>query len=133
MSDQAGERTILVVEDESDARDWIVLCLEERGYRVLQASDGSKAICMIDEHIDEIDAGVFDIGLGKGPTGADVANYLWRQRLEVPVIFCSGFPRDQLLKDRTIDKGDPFISKPIDPEKLAAALEIVLTALPAAS
>ena len=41
------ERTILVVDDDPDVRDYAVAVLEDRGYRVLSAEDGVDALSVL--------------------------------------------------------------------------------------
>jgi two-component system, NtrC family, sensor kinase len=41
---------VLVVEDDDDLRTWIINVLRRRGYAVLEASDGLRAIRVIEQH-----------------------------------------------------------------------------------
>src|SRR4051812_22800470 len=43
-------RAVLVVEDDADLRAWMVRVLRRRGYAVLEAPDGWRALHVIEQH-----------------------------------------------------------------------------------
>ena len=47
-SDQAGERLILVVDDDPDILQTLGLCLSTEGYRVLMAANGREALDILE-------------------------------------------------------------------------------------
>ena len=77
---------ILVVEDEPLVRLTIVECLEEGGYSVLEAADGSSAI----EHINQAEqlrGLVTDIRMGAGPSGWEVAHLAREKFASLAVVY----------------------------------------------
>ena len=52
---------VLIAEDESSIRDFVVINLRRSGYEVVEASNGEEAIKKYDEHINEIDVAILDI------------------------------------------------------------------------
>ena len=64
--------------------------LIEAGFEVIVAYKGADAIASFDNDPENIIALVSDIGLGRGPTGWDVARHARSIRPEPPVIYMSG-------------------------------------------
>jgi len=90
---QAG--LVLVVEDEDPVRRYTVSLLEELGFTVLQAGDGSEAIAILRERSAEISAMLLDHSM-PGLSGEQVLAELAREGLTVPVVLTSGHDRTSL-------------------------------------
>jgi two-component system, cell cycle sensor histidine kinase and response regulator CckA len=60
-----GNETILVVEDESTLREYLRVILEEKGYSVLLACDGSDGIDLFSKHQGQIALVISDLGMPK--------------------------------------------------------------------
>jgi DNA-binding response OmpR family regulator len=90
---QAG--LVLVVEDEDPVRRYTVSLLEELGFAVLQASDGTEAIAVLRERRAEISAMLLDHSM-PGLSGEQVLAELAREGLTVPVVLTSGHDRTSL-------------------------------------
>ncbi|MET9630076.1 response regulator [Lentzea sp. NPDC006480] len=90
---QAG--LVLVVEDEDPVRRYTVSLLEELGYTVLQASDGSEALAVLRERSAEISAMLLDHSM-PGLSGGEVLAQLESEGLKVPVVLTSGHDRTTL-------------------------------------
>jgi signal transduction histidine kinase/CheY-like chemotaxis protein len=82
-------RTILIVEDNDDARESLRLLLESLGHRVLEARDGPEGLALAEKHEPEV--ALIDLGL-PGPDGYEVAQTL-RLRLgtEALLIAVTGY------------------------------------------
>ena len=52
---------VLIAEDESSIRDFVVINLKRNGYEVIEATNGEEAIKRFDENIDKIDIVILDI------------------------------------------------------------------------
>ena len=63
---------MLVVEDDDDVRESTIESLRELGYHTLSATDGPKAIRIVEQH-PEINLLLTDVVLPNGMTGAQVA------------------------------------------------------------
>lgn len=114
--------TILVVDDDDDLRDLIVLTLKEAGYRVVQASDGPKALDAYHAH--QPDLVILDIGLD-GMNGLEVCRQM-RTFGDVPIVFLTS-------RDSEVDQlvgfaagGDDYVTKPFSPRVLVARVGTVL-------
>lgn len=108
---------LLVVEDEALVRELIVLELEDAGYAVAEAEDGPTAIRLLETQ-EDIALLFTDIRLPGGLTGWDIAEKARALRPGLPVIYTTGFSRDELR----LVAGAHFLKKPYRP---AAVLEAV--------
>ncbi len=90
-----GQRTILVVEDETEVRAIAVAILEDLGYRVAEAPDGPNALAMLEEQPD-IDLLFTDMIMPGGMTGHELATMAKRRRPDLKVLYTSGYTDDAL-------------------------------------
>jgi PAS domain S-box-containing protein len=112
-------RTILLVEDHPDTRRLLARILQGRGHRVDTAGTVAEAAGLLEKK--QYDVLVSDIGLPDG-SGVDVMR-LARSRGNAFGIAVSGFgmPEDE---EQSREAGFSLhIAKPVDPEKLEAAIE----------
>lgn len=117
MQIDPAQKTILVVEDDPDVRDYASRVLEEYGYAVLSAPDGATALAMLREGT-PIDVLFTDIVM-PGLDGIEVARRALEQTPGLKVLFASGYaagfgPVSRLLKK-------PYRSRQLANE-IAAAL-----------
>ena len=110
--------TVLVVDDEPQIRRALRTNLTVRGYRVLEAGDGSVALTAVADHHPDIV--LLDLGL-PGLDGIDVLHGL-RGWTDVPVIVLT-------VRDREVDKvealdagADDYVTKPFGMNELLARL-----------
>jgi CheY-like chemotaxis protein len=106
-----GQETILVAEDDEQARDLARSILEEAGYRVFAAENGEEAIRLFEEHLGEIDMALLDAVMPR-MSGLSVYEKISALRPETHVVFCSGYSRE--VAGLSSDKEDAidFIPKP---------------------
>ena len=114
--------TVLVVDDEPQIRRALRTNLTVRGYRVVEAGDGSAALTAVADH--RPDVVLLDLGL-PGLDGIDVLHGL-RGWTDVPVIVLT-------VRDREIDKvealdagADDYVTKPFGMNELLARLRAQL-------
>jgi CheY-like chemotaxis protein len=116
---------ILVVDDEISLLEVARKTLEENGYSVLTARDGTEALAVYAEHKNKIDAVVMDMVM---PYLDGMATIRAIQRLnpEAKIIASSGLSS----KDKTFEAANEgvriFLKKPYTAEKLLKALAEVL-------
>lgn len=87
---EAGQKTILIVEDQPDVRELAVQYAKTLGYDVLDAEDGPRALELIAEH-PEIDLLFTDYQLPGGHSGLDLANHFSTVRPDAKVLISSGY------------------------------------------
>lgn len=86
-----GGGTILLVEDEDNVRLPLAEMLEDRGYLVLAAPDGSAAEALAARHDGPIHLMVTDVMM-PGMNGVELARSLARTRPEMRVLVATGYP-----------------------------------------
>ena len=115
---------ILVVDDESRMRKLLNDFLVAKGYHILEAEDGEKAIEVFEENKNKIKLILLDVMMPK-LDGWSVLRKI-RQDSNVPVIMLTarGEEQDELFG---FELGvDEYISKPFSPKILVARVEAIL-------
>jgi signal transduction histidine kinase/CHASE3 domain sensor protein len=114
-----GSATVLVVEDEPGVREIAVAILQDLGYRVFEAADGTQALKVFGEHAAEIDLLLTDVVLPGKVRGRELADRVTAFRPEVMVLFMSGYTENAIVHHGRLDDGVRFLSKPFKREALA--------------
>ena len=115
---------ILVVDDESRMRKLLRDFLTVKGYQILEAEDGEKAIEVFEENRNKIKLILLDVMMPK-LDGWSVLRKI-RQESNLPVIMLTarGEEQDELFG---FELGvDEYISKPFSPKILVARVEAIL-------
>ena len=115
---------ILVVDDESRMRKLLKDFLSQKGYQILEAEDGEKAIEVFEENRNKIKLILLDVMMPK-LDGWSVLRKI-RQESNLPVIMLTarGEEQDELFG---FELGvDEYISKPFSPKILVARVEAIL-------
>jgi CheY-like chemotaxis protein len=109
-------KTVLVVDDEPDAREFLTTVLEDNGYVATAARDGTEAISMLEDKAPDLVT--LDITM---PEKSGVAVYRRLREDEqfaaIPVIIITGVSDDfkQFISSRRkVPPPDGYISKPVD-------------------
>ncbi|MBQ2262877.1 MAG: PAS domain-containing protein [Loktanella sp.] len=113
-----GQETILVVEDDDLVREHVVAQIKSLGYRVLQASNGVKALELINGNA-EIGMLFTDVVMPGGMGGRDLANAAQLLRPDLKVLFTSGYAQNSMVHNGKLDKGVDLLSKPYKRDQLA--------------
>ena len=117
-------KCILVVDDESRMRKLIKDFLAVKGFSMLEAEDGEKALQVYEENSQKIDLILLDVMMPK-LDGWSVLRQI-RQTSKVPIIMLTarGEEQDELFG---FELGvDEYISKPFSPKILVARVEAIL-------
>ena len=120
----SGEETILVVEDNADARRVASTTLAGLGYRILEASDATDALAVLTEHADAVDLLLTDIVLPGGVNGPQLGRRALEQRPNLKVLYVSGCADTSAAA--TAERGAPLLSKPYLSKELAQAVRTAL-------
>lgn len=118
------EESILVVDDEERMRKLIKDFLAVKGFSMLEAEDGEKALQVYEENSQKIDLILLDVMMPK-LDGWSVLRQI-RQTSKVPIIMLTarGEEQDELFG---FELGvDEYISKPFSPKILVARVEAIL-------
>lgn len=116
---------VLIVEDEPLILLGMQSALEDGGYEILTAVNGTDALAVLDLHHADLAGLITDIRMGDGPTGWDVARHARGLKSEIAVVYVSA--------DRVGDwpvEGLPnsvAIQKPFAEAQLVTAISTLVT------
>lgn len=111
---ERGAETILIAEDDPDARRFIKTVLEEFGYTVIEACDGRDAVEKFAENSERIQCVILDIIMPK-QNGKDAHNEIIKIRPDISTLFLSGYTGEFLTGEGILEEGLHFLPKPVAP------------------
>jgi PAS domain S-box-containing protein len=117
--------TVLLVEDEQHMLDLLEGTLLQRGYRVLTATDGDKALDIYRRHKEVIDIVLLDIGLPK-MAGEDVLHKMKQENPDVKIVIASGYLELDLKSEMERAGIKHFLQKPYMPDDAAKAFQSLM-------
>jgi PAS domain S-box-containing protein len=118
---QARENeVVLVVEDEDHVRKLSVDGLRELGYTVFEASNAADALKVL-EREPAITLLFTDVVM-PGENGRKLADRALEQRPGLKVLFTTGYTRNAIVHNGTLDRGVQLIVKPFNLEQLATSV-----------
>ena len=123
--DITGTGTILLVEDEDAVRMFSSRALRDKGYHVIEASNGEAALEFIRKDSEQIDLVITDVVMPKmdGPT---LMENIKIHRPNMKVIFISGYTEDNFRESLANNDKVHFLSKPFNLKELAYKVKEVL-------
>ena len=119
---RGGRETILLVEDEWAVRMSTRLILERHGYKVLEASDGTEALKLWQEHRKKIALLLSDLVMPGELGGRELGRRLEEEQPGLKVIYASGYSADIAGKDFQLQPGEAFVQKPFVMDQLLEAV-----------
>jgi two-component system, cell cycle sensor histidine kinase and response regulator CckA len=121
-TDLTGMGTILLVEDEDAVRSFASRALQSRGYTVLTAETGERALAVVEENRNAIDLVLSDVVMPEmdGPT---LLRELRRRGIGTKVVFISGYAEDAFEKNLEGQTDFAFLPKPFTLKQLAEAVK----------
>ena len=120
-----GRRTILIVDDFDDTRLLLRTWLQKKGFRVVEAENGNRAISqaestrpdliIMDVEMPELD------GLAATRKIRELENFK-----DVPIVAVSAYGADQ-YRDHALEAGcDEYVSTPFEPEELERLIRTLI-------
>lgn len=119
-----GNETILVAEDSDLVRQLTREMLEVRGYKVLEAPNGSEALNICETYEGPIHLTLSDVVM-PGMTGRELAEKVVHIRPTMKILLMSGYT-DEISKAGFLHPGLHFIEKPFTSNSLALKIREVL-------
>ncbi len=120
-----GGRMVLVVEDEEPVRRLVRRVLEGAGYTVLDVDSGEAALEVVRASAPAIDLILTDVVM-PGINGRELVERLAEGGVRPPVIYMSGYTRDEVVRRGVARATHRFMEKPFMPEDV---LRVVAEAL----
>jgi len=121
-----GNETVLLVEDEHSVLLLMRVALEQKGYRILQASSAAEALDVWRANGNDIRLLVTDMVLPSGIGGGELAARLRHARPALKVLFVSGYNEDFSGKEIKEEPGQNFLQKPFSPATFASRVRACL-------
>jgi len=118
-----GAETILLAEDNDDLRTLTKTVLEDNGYTVIEAMDGSEAIAKFLEQAPDFI--ILDVVMPK-KNGKEVYDEIKKKNPDIKTLFTSGYTDDIIYQKGIIEEGLNFISKPFSPQELLRTIRKIL-------
>jgi len=129
VEELAGQKTILVVDDEDDVRDSVREVLSDEGYRVLDTADGSRVLDIIRQERPELV--LLDIWMPQ-VDGIGLLKEIKCHEPEINVVMVSGHGNIHTAVTATKYGAFDFIEKPVSLDGLLLTVQRALGELPAA-
>jgi len=120
-----GSERILLVEDNAAVRAFARRVLEAQGYTVLEAARGIEALAISASEGGALDLLVTDLVM-PGLQGHQLAERLWADRPDMPVLYVSGFVENQMISSGISKHEVAFLPKPFSAAALGEAVRQVL-------
>lgn len=120
-----GYGTVLVADDEVSIRSIAAALLEHLGFRVITATDGLETVNLYTEHAEEIVLLLMDLNMPK-LNGIEAAMRVRHINPRIPVLFMSGYPRNQVMERFGRHAHTDCIQKPFERGELMRGLRAVM-------
>ncbi len=128
MTDTAT-KTILVVDDEADIRNFLKVALIEAGFNVITASDGNEALEEVKKDVPDLIS--LDLVMPE-KSGVMFHRELNKNKewSKIPIIIVTGHARDDVgkadLRELTMSGPGIYLEKPVKPLNYIAAIKTIL-------
>lgn len=120
-----GTETILLVEDEEAVRAMVSRILQNKGYTLLEASNGNEAIQICQQYEGPIHLMVTDVIMPQ-MSGRELAERLAPILPEMKVLYMSGYPDNTIVQHGVLEAGTAFLQKPFTLNALELKVREVL-------
>ena len=121
----AKTQTVLVVEDDADARFTLAAMVTELGYRVVASENGASALPILEQER-PVDILLSDVIMPGGMNGLDLAKAANKRRPDLKVLFVSGYDRMTIAQATKYDDSLRLLNKPFSLMDLARELSALL-------
>ena len=114
--------TILLAEDEDMVREISKTILEAAGHKIIEAQNGQVAVELFQQNCDVIDMLIFD-AMMPVMNGSEAFSRIQKVAPDVPVLFCTGYSREKLVKSFSKVGITDILQKPYSAVELLNAVE----------
>jgi PAS domain S-box-containing protein len=122
---QGGNETVLVVEDDSLVRRYVMTQIESLGYSTLEAANASDALRIIDD-VATIDLLFTDVIMPGGMNGRQLVDEALKRRPGLKTLYTSGYTENAIVHHGRLDSGVLLLAKPYRKSELARMIRHAL-------
>jgi two-component system cell cycle sensor histidine kinase/response regulator CckA len=123
---KSGKGTILLVEDETNVREFAAAVLQQDGYNLLQAKSGESALEVWKWHSARIDLLLTDVVLPGEHSGPQLGARFQGEKPSLKLILTTGYSREAVAPQAKDGKVQFVLSKPYTPRALLQAVHEVM-------
>ena len=117
-------KKVLVLEDESSIRSFIVINLRRAGYEVVEAETGEEALEKLKEHTD-VSVALLDIML-PGIDGFEVCRRIRATNATIGIIMLTARSQEMDKVTGLMTGADDYVTKPFSPAELTARVDALM-------
>jgi CheY-like chemotaxis protein len=125
VGDRDQGQVILVVEDNTDLRSYLLEVLRGLGYQVLTAPHAQAALPILEHRSCRIDLLLTDVVM-PGMNGRDLGRKAQELRPGLRVLYMTGYSRNAVVHQGRLEKGVELLQKPITQTHLASRVRSML-------
>jgi two-component system, OmpR family, response regulator RegX3 len=117
-------KRVLIAEDESAIRDFVVINLKRGGYEVVEAHDGAEALELYEECDGDIDVAVLDVMM-PNVDGLQVCKELREKNNNIGIIMLTAKSQEMDKITGLMMGADDYMTKPFSPTELVARVDAI--------
>ena len=122
---EGGNEVVLVVEDDSLVRRYVVTQVESLGYTTLEAANAAEALRIID-NAGTIDLLFTDVIMPGTMNGRQLVDEALKRRPALKTLFTSGYTENAIVHHGRLDSGVLLLAKPYRKSELARMIRLAL-------
>jgi nitrogen-specific signal transduction histidine kinase len=122
---EGGSETVLVVEDDTLVRKYVVAQVASLGYATLEAANAADALKIIDAGA-EVDLLFTDVIMPGTMNGRQLVDEALKRRPSLQTLFTSGYTENAILHHGRLDEGVLLLAKPYRKPELARMIRVAL-------
>ena len=117
-------KRILIAEDETAIREFVVINLKRSGYEVIEAENGREAIDKYNQCSGDVDIALLDIMMPE-MDGLEVCKYLRQKSSTIGIIMLTAKSQEMDKVTGLLVGADDYVIKPFSPSELMARVDAV--------
>jgi signal transduction histidine kinase/CheY-like chemotaxis protein len=122
---EGGNETVLVVEDDSLVRRYVMTQIESLGYTTLEAGNASDALRIIDD-VPNVDLLFTDVIMPGTMNGRQLVDEALKRRPGLKTLYTSGYTENAIVHHGRLDSGVLLLAKPYRKSELARMIRLAL-------
>jgi len=122
---EGGDEVVLVVEDDSLVRRYVMTQIESLGYTTLEAANAADALRIIDDAV-HIDLLFTDVIMPGNMNGRQLVDEALKRRPRLKTLFTSGYTENAIVHHGRLDSGVLLLAKPYRKSELARMIRLAL-------